>query len=38
MNRAGTFDAGEVPDEHESEVRFRIGPFAGEPAIRSMSA
>jgi L-2,4-diaminobutyric acid acetyltransferase len=38
MNRAGTFDAGEFPDEHESEVRFRIGPFAGEPAIRSMSA
>jgi L-2,4-diaminobutyric acid acetyltransferase len=38
MNRAGTFDAGEFPDEHESEVRFRIGPFAAEPAVRSMSA
>lgn len=38
MDPAGTFDAGDFPDEHESEVRFRIGPFAEAPGIRSMSA
>lgn len=38
MDRAGAFDATEFPDEHESEVRFRIGPFAKAPGIRSMSA
>ncbi len=38
MDRAGSFDAGEFPDEHESEVRFRIGPFVNEPGITSMSA
>jgi L-2,4-diaminobutyric acid acetyltransferase len=38
MDRAGTFDAAEFPDEHESEVRFRIGPFVEAPDIRSMSA
>jgi L-2,4-diaminobutyric acid acetyltransferase len=38
MDRAGAFDATEFPDEHESEVRYRIGPFAKAPGIRSMSA
>lgn len=38
MDRAGTFDAAEFPDEHESEARFRIGPFVEAPDIRSMSA
>jgi L-2,4-diaminobutyric acid acetyltransferase len=38
MDRAGTFDAGDFPDEHESEVRYRIGPFAETPGIRSMPA
>jgi L-2,4-diaminobutyric acid acetyltransferase len=38
MDRAGTFDAGDFPDEHESEVRYRIGPFAKAPGIRSMPA
>jgi L-2,4-diaminobutyric acid acetyltransferase len=28
MSVAGEFTAGEFPDEHESEVLFRIGPFA----------
>lgn len=37
MDRAGTFDACEFPDEHESEMRFRIGPFAPAPGIRSAS-
>ena len=38
MDRAGTFDAADFPDEHESEVRFRIGPFVKAPDARSMSA
>jgi L-2,4-diaminobutyric acid acetyltransferase len=38
MDRAGTFDAGDFPDEHESEVRYRIGPFAEARGIRSMPA
>jgi L-2,4-diaminobutyric acid acetyltransferase len=38
MDRAGSFDSGEFPDDHESEVRFRIGPFADAPGVRSMSA
>jgi L-2,4-diaminobutyric acid acetyltransferase len=43
MDDAGTFEAGDFPDEHESEVRFRIGPFVQapdvrSPGIRSMSA
>jgi L-2,4-diaminobutyric acid acetyltransferase len=37
MDRAGSFDAGEFPDEHESEVRFRIGPFVNAPDIRSVT-
>ncbi|HWM00891.1 MAG TPA: diaminobutyrate acetyltransferase [Actinophytocola sp.] len=36
MEPAGSFDSGEFPDEHESEVRFRIGPFGG--GIRSVPA
>ncbi len=38
MDRAGVFDAAEFPDEHESELRFRIGPFVNAPGIRSVSA
>ena len=37
MDRAGTFDSGEFPDEHESEVRFRIGPFDAAPGVRAAS-
>ena len=37
MDRAGTFDSGEFPDEHESEIRFRIGPFRGAPGVRAAS-
>ncbi|MCT2582614.1 diaminobutyrate acetyltransferase [Actinophytocola gossypii] len=36
MAEAGTFDAGDFPDEHESEIRFRIGPFAA-PGVRAAS-
>ena len=38
MDQHGTFDAGDFPDEHESEVRFRIGPFVKAPDIRSVPA
>jgi hypothetical protein len=27
MDVAGEFTAGEFPDEHETEVLYRIGPF-----------
>ncbi|GAB3461178.1 diaminobutyrate acetyltransferase [Actinophytocola sediminis] len=37
MDRAGTFDAGQFPDEHESEIRFRIGPFRATPGVRAAS-
>jgi L-2,4-diaminobutyric acid acetyltransferase len=37
MDEAGTFDSGEFPDEHESEVRFRIGPFDALPGVRAAS-
>lgn len=36
MGPAGAFDSGEFPDDHEPELRFRIGPFAAE--IRSVPA
>jgi L-2,4-diaminobutyric acid acetyltransferase len=35
---AGSFDAGDFPDDHEAEVRFRIGPFVNVPGLRPMSA
>lgn len=37
MDRAGTFEAGEFPDEHESEIRFRIGPFPAASGVRAAS-
>jgi L-2,4-diaminobutyric acid acetyltransferase len=38
MDPVGAIDAAEFPDEHESEVRFRIGPFAASSGVRPMSA
>jgi L-2,4-diaminobutyric acid acetyltransferase len=37
MDRAGAFDSGEFPDEHESEIRFRIGPFDAAAGVRAAS-
>jgi L-2,4-diaminobutyric acid acetyltransferase len=37
MDRAGTFDSVEFPDEHESEIRFRIGPLRVTPGVRAAS-
>lgn len=33
MTETGGFDAGQFPDEHESEVHFRIGPFVETRAV-----
>lgn len=37
MEPAGTFDSSEFPDDHETEIRFRIGPFGAAPGVRAES-
>lgn len=37
LGRDGTFDAEQFPDEHETEVRFRIGPFHAGAGVRAAS-